>query len=1636
MVNFPFGIDINYNPGNAITGLTQLNNLLIQGGTAVTNFSNSFAGAGGGFGNFESSVNRTTTSVGRMVQVFNSSGQQIANSARLLTPFNAALVQTGNIAQQTATKFSAGLAPAISTVGGPLNSLNSQLAGTSGALNNIGTSGGNAATGLGRLRELFTGNRGLVFGASALFGTLTGIAFELQLVGDANNQVAQSQSVLNGLIAAGQQGSTQYSQAQQALAKDQRFLEFSTRNLALAFTNLIPDVLLLTNGLLNLTAKFATTGTAATTLGTGLTGLQTATTTTGTAMTTLSGEMTATSTTMGILNTSQTALTTETTVMRDLYAGIPPVMTAVRTEETALVTTTEALGASEAVLATETAVARDVVGTVPAVMAATRAEEGLLAGENAILGDSFIAMGLKADEGAAAAAAAGTKIGGLRGLITGALGAGGGAAIPIIGAIGFIAFAAEFAKAATDVVNSRLLAEKAIEDSNKKNSEGIASLQSDIQAGTANMTTYWNAYADQVNNVAAKVKASQAQMTTGMATGKPTTTTPTKPLTSGDAGFWEQQGQQDWTGTGKPSTLAGVIDTGRGLTSGGPIGNAFPTFTVEGQTLPDTPEGRAAAQKMANDRMIQRFGNIASATRTSGAGTLPTLSEVLAQQDARQAAAAKAASAAGQVDLGQAGIFKIGKEGISTEDLASLKEDQAAIEGILAAKPEGVDLTKDQLKVLGESVKDITKITGGATDATKSAEVIEKERITALKGLATAQNGYNAFIDKQPKILQDTGYYTKILTDEEQARQNGIRASAEVFIGQANAQRVSLGVATQVAAIGSEITNGIIEQRDSIIAANLVWGNMGTIVKGTSQTMGEWILSQQQASIAAVDVTQSLTNQTKAQYMANVGTLAGKQAARDFLDETIIGVAQNQQYVASLTDIATTMGITIPSGVKVTAAQLELAIQTMKDTGSAAAATGTIIQSAFEPAIKTFGSLIEAGVQGGKEFSKAWKGLDLSLPKGLSNSVKDFTKDMVDSQKQINTLTNNINVVLGAITSGFKLTESQAKSFGSSISSQLTEITKGIPALGQVFQPIQTFLGNLGKGEMVAGVTKVMGLWQQLQKIFADGIQIGDVETAMKLVNDILGEQIKVVEKADGAWKKFFSTQKEVAAGADQFKKGIQGLLDFEKKFGEIEDKAIKKGKPIPDLPGTVIGSTGTGRPVAPQAEPPGGGEPGIVSRFTKIQDATKGAGTTPVPDAKAVQTATAAINAALASTQTAFANLSNQGTNSMALLIGHMKAHITTIGTYFGKTIPTDLALSQTAFANFSIQGSNSVALLIGKLKAHITTITTYFAKTIPTDLALSQTAFANFAIQGSNSIALLITRLKAHVTTITTYFVKTIPSDLLTAQTAFTTFSVDASNAMSTLISSLKAHVTTIGTYFTKTIPTDLQTAADAFKQFMVDSSNAMATLIANIRPHIITIGTYFTKTIPDDMATATDAVDAFASDFTSVMGDVVSAASAAMKAVDGLAKAVDNLDGKTANVTVTTTFKTSGSPPSGGTKAGSSAQGLLANVISASSPKSFAEGGIQTIQGPQLTLFGDNPGGIETHAFIPHDNPFPILRKLAKMFSKNSRAGEIVDTALGRAEDMWIDLHLQIDNIMDGEKVSRQILRKTFKRMRTRP
>ena len=133
---------------------------------------------------------------------------------------------------------------------------------------------------------------------------------------------------------------------------------------------------------------------------------------------------------------------------------------------------------------------------------------------------------------------------------------------------------------------------------------------------------------------------------------------------------------------------------------------------------------------------------------------------------------------------------------------------------------------------------------------------------------------------------------------------------------------------------------------------------------------------------------------------------------------------------------------------------------------------------------------------------------------------------------------------------------------------------------------------------------------------------------------------------------------------------------------------------------------------------------------------------------------------------------------------------------------------------------------------------------------------------------------------------------------------------------------------------------------------------------------------------------------------------------EAVNSLQEAIDSLEDKTVTVTV--------HKRSTGGFATSEAKG---DVISAASGK------ITTTVGPTMFLYGDNPGGRETLAFIPHNNPYPTLEKLGAMFGTlGNDISNGIQTNKGGGSNIHIHNHFlqrevqQVLNVEKGRMISR--------------
>jgi len=1535
---------------------------------------------------------------------------QSQTAAQGFAPFVAGLNQVDISATKAATTFKAGLAPALASGVGPLNSFGSQLGTASTGLNTLGNASDQATSRLGRLREIFSGNRGLVFGFSALFGTLTGIAFEYQLVADASSRVADAQAQVNALVAAGQKGTGAYNQAVSSLAKDQRFLEFSTRNMALAFTNLIPDVLLITNGIIQLTDKFRVHAAAAAEVGTATAGLAAQT-------------VTAT----GITNTfsvAETTLGTASLTARDAITAEGAVITTFRAEETAAVGTTDALALSQGTLVTRTGEVLPAMAAAGGAMAAVRGEEAFLVASNDALGASFAALGIKAEASGAQVATAGGLIGRIGGLFGRIGGLGGGLVGSVGGPLaifgGTLAFMTEVLIPAAQATDQKILETgKILDASNKTMGNSIDTLTAKVRSGTATMDEAWTAYAGGVARAAGLITKAQNSIPSPSFLGE-------KNLLAGTAGKQQPQGPL-------ASLFGGQFTEG---TQYNPQGYRVPS--LQGPTPTTTPRELPplTLQEIAANYQAKVARDTAAINRGSrllnieGVGQFP-LTRQFSKEDVGQINELVPRLQAGRAALGTPGLDDQKRQQIIKEQI----DDYNALTKVLGGVGIGVDSLKnktadnskvqqqydDEIKVNTQNLGEYNKFVGAMPEALQKSLGVHQEfaaTLDTVKGKVSIADAELAKHVHQVN-LEAAGY-----------------TSSNAIIGQ------SIKVKEELVKIGTAVVGGVEEERNHIAALNLFWGQMNETIKAG-------ILTAQQQTIASIDVTKALTNQTEQQFLVNEGMIAGKEAAMQFLQETIVGAAQNKQYQASLIDIATTMGIDLPQGFALTSEQLQNAIVDFRETGSAAIVLSDAIDAHLAPAIQVLGNVLQA--KNFKEFKDAFKNLEFGdTPDKLVNAFKNINKEQAGFAEKGREM---FTVVSELATTADKLSPKLEKLGAKTLVSDLERIQKLSGSPG-AFQPLIDVFKNIAPEDVQKRTFQFINTLDLLREKMQDGkLPIEDVNAVMQqFAKDALAsgppskELAKDIEKLGGVFDK--------ASGQ------LTGFLIKGKQLPEVFQKSSANVESI------FIPASGKGGTIKAQ-DPSKVTDEQIAKNLAALKKLQGAEETTPegkfntAVDKFASAVATFVGKAAPVTTPTTpTTGVTGTGTGASGVDAGNaaiIKSYQTMVTAVQGLVT----TLMKNVIAEFNLMATGPVKVInamgaaveksFSTMYSVVMSITGTFIKTMNTAIVTLNTSIIKTTNTMGVSVEKAYTATYSIVMGITGTFIKAMNNAIVTLNTAIATSTALMNKKVQAEFSSMYTAVTQIATKLAEDVTKASQIMDADVVSAVVDMDkktqtefSAMYTATTDIAKKM---DTDVVKALEDMATNGVKAADKFASGVTSDFDKVAKSAGTAWQAVTDLGDAVDELDGKKATVTITTHFETTGSPPSGGGGSTSTkvAHDMLGDVISLSAArtinslgnvvKSFQGGGIDVAHGPQLALFGDNPGGEEVHAFIPMDNPFPTLRNLAKLFKGRGKTSQIIDRALGMAEEIILNAEIHVHQYLDSEKIGTVITKRTFRKMRTR-
>lgn len=508
---------------------------------------------------------------------------------------------------------------------------------------------------------------------------------------------------------------------------------------------------------------------------------------------------------------------------------------------------------------------------------------------------------------------------------------------------------------------------------------------------------------------------------------------------------------------------------------------------------------------------------------------------------------------------------------------------------------------------------------------------------------------------------------------------------------------------------------------------------------------------------ANIDYARALTDTKVNTKLVEEGHFKATIAVHDFLAELVRGQAETERTNLLLREVATeTLGMELPKGIKLTNDELKRLIEAEKLTGEGALELEKIMQQRLAPALEKFTGIL--GATSWKEFKDAWKELkeggDLKgVPDKLKSSIKDIGQDLIDVNKNAREASNTI----AALMLNVQFDRSKGNKSGVK---ELKEDLEDMPGSDKL-QPVIDWLDDVhemsGDDRRQALSDYSDTLLELLAAMDPEGpggrlILPGERDTILKTLGEDAAE---AGDELDGATT---SMEDNTEASKD--------LTDEQKKLREnfilagtikiVTDQLNLQGRAVRGLTldwGNLV-------KIANQYPGMGGGGNGKggftnVSTITEedIQDPNKdrerleeinkireARGLGPLSstdDTQQMIDQQTDLQVALQKTQTALANLANQGANSLNILA---KASSSAVNGIKNNLKVGEVAAQhmQTGLANLSNQGTRSLAALASaSSKAMQGTRNNLNVGYVAAGHL--QTGLANLANQGARSLAKL---------------------------------------------------------------------------------------------------------------------------------------------------------------------------------------------------------------------------------------------------------------------------------------------------------
>lgn len=449
-----------------------------------------------------------------------------------------------------------------------------------------------------------------------------------------------------------------------------------------------------------------------------------------------------------------------------------------------------------------------------------------------------------------------------------------------------------------------------------------------------------------------------------------------------------------------------------------------------------------------------------------------------------------------------------------------------------------------------------------------------------------------------------------------------------------------------------------------------------------------------------LNYTRALTDQALKQKLVSEGFKAAIIDTDNFVQSLVKTEEQTLITTNEQRKLAEEFGLTLPKGIQFSTEELKKFNQAQFLTKTGTFEIEKALRERLSPALERFQGILSATSD--KDFSKAWKDLKegeflKGVPKSLRQSIKDIGEDLEKVNKKGQAANNTISALL--------LNASQGRQKGNKAGLELlVETLEKMPS-HEDLQPIIDWLksiidtdSKLRPAAIEQYAAAFIALQQAMDPNSENGVFISP------------GERELILEKINEAAGK--------SGDVDKYAQSIDGLTTSLGAFGDV----------MSTLRQTLLGPE--------QKSPDGKFSWNITDPFNVQKTDGGGAGGGDLQDKIDQLTQ---LSTLIQTTQTGFQTLATEGSKSLATLVKNAKAHVTTLMTYFGKTVPQALGETALAFAETMSIGQKALALLISSAKAHVTTLNTYFGTTIPVAAQKSQTSLANLANQGANSLSIL---------------------------------------------------------------------------------------------------------------------------------------------------------------------------------------------------------------------------------------------------------------------------------------------------------